>query len=545
MTSNEITRTPLAARILSAVVTLCVTLSTLTWTPASYANSAPAPLQAPPAPEVYNPQWMSRLGLGGVNTIAYPKDNWTVLASMQRPARSATDSFAIDLLQGEQWIRNGQFEAGMLGLDSREIGQAMLDFKGEQTVVFGRYVSGTNSLRITAVQMRAFPDGTIKTLKADYTPWTGERLKAYGMYRTQAEINAGVDGYNPFEAFKPRDASGNLDQTNPSFQNLDVAAAQVAMGHAIRHFRADYGVFSAAELGMDRNVSTSGGLLRKKITTTYTGYSKMRWLLVLPVGAMRAMNANTSAICVTTSIAAVGTRTSTCDAPEHVAVAGVEFEELQGGTMPVGKHNLTNETIVKSSFSVLSFAIMIFAVALGGGLLLAANGVIGATAVGAASALGPTTFAAIAAGTYLAASTILGWGGPITQAQAGAFGATGNGVLVASAPSNQHEAVLRQTARQVLILGGLDQSQMPQLKAVYSGQACSDVMTQAQCIAAGGSGSVMGAGLVPRVDTHQGAAPTSRSLKDRVGQCQASGLVGAAYRRCIAPVPNNPSVIGQ
>lgn len=536
--------------LISSVTAFCLSCSALLWPAMSYANSPPAPLQPLPPSEVFTTQWLTKRGEGGVNVISYPKDNWVEIARMTRPARSAADSFAIDLLQGEQWIRNGQFEAGMLGLDSREIAAALWDFKGEQTVVFARYVGTVNALRITAVQMRAFPDGTIRVLKGDYTPWHGERDKAFGKYRTAADKAAGIDGYNPFEAFKARDAVGQPDATNPAFVDLDLAAAQVAVGHAVKHFRADYGVLSTAELSMDRQTSTSGGLLRKRVTTTITGQAKIRWLMVTPVGAMRALNTNSSAICVVTPSGQAGQRTTMCDAPEHLAMSGVEFEEMTGGTMPVGKTDLTQEVIVKKSFSVLTFAIFAFALAAAGGFawLAATGGLSGGLTSAVLFQIGPLAvtpgiFGAMVGGAYMVASTVLGSGGALTQAQTSLFGSTGNGVLQAGGPSGQHDQVLRDTARQVLIASGVDQNQIPQVKALYSGANCTETMTEAQCIAAGGNATAAGVGLIPRVDKHQSPEPVSRSLKARASDC--ANLVGAAYRRCLAPVANNPNVIGQ
>jgi hypothetical protein len=261
-------------------------------------------------------------------------------------------------------------------------------------------------LRIYMVRLERRPNGRIYVSTADFTPHHGEFYRAYQNYSTRPEKANGNPGWNPFRIFRGED-------TDPVFYNIDDAGALVAIGHAMRLNRAPTAWLAWAEGRFDVWTETSGNIFKRRVTTHVDAYVKPKWYFLAPI-QMSPTGGLIGQICVDPSLILVkpnGVRE--CDFPEHLAYSGVVASEWTGGNLPTAEQLIYSWSTTKSSWTVLSLS-------LAGPLL----------------GLDP--------GAYGLASTVFGSGGPLTQAQDGFFGPTGDGHLIPKVPTNEQVAGARQ-----------------------------------------------------------------------------------------------------
>ena len=143
-------------------------------------------------------------------------------------------------------------------------------------------------------------------------------------YLTKSEIyHASQAGYNPFEVFRGYD-------DDPTFHNISIGAAQVAIAHAMMDQKSIFGLLSVTNTRFAQEVRESGNILRKKVTTITRGYVKPTFYLAMPVNMSPQRNDPTPAawgvICATGA--------SVCDDEKHVVLSGIALEPLVGGNMP-------------------------------------------------------------------------------------------------------------------------------------------------------------------------------------------------------------------
>jgi hypothetical protein len=100
--------------------------------------------------------------------------------------------------------------------------------------------------------------------------------------------------------------------TDPVFYNMNIAAAQVAVGQAMMHHSAPFAFFVETSLRLDQSQAESGNLLRKTITTT-VGYAKPKIYLASPLSmSTQRNNINPSMMAV------ICPRTTTCNHLAHL-----------------------------------------------------------------------------------------------------------------------------------------------------------------------------------------------------------------------------------
>lgn len=446
-----------------------------------------------------------------------PKDNFELIgaADWVHPSanKAAEKRAALDwqMMLGDKWITLGRESVGQAGLSDQQVSEMRNAFPSNTHYVFAQYSPQQGTAHITVQRVEQTPIGRIEVRVADFTPHHGEYWKAAGKYRTAMEVAAKVPGYNPFANF-----AGAAD--DPIFYNISWESVKVAVGHAMRKYSATLAYVAMADQRIDQFTKKSGGMFKKKITTTVNGYVKPRWFIGMPMDMSPA--GESGQICVTGGNSA--TTTSTCDAPEHVAIAGVTFSEWKGGNMPSDEDHVYQWIQQKSSFTVIAFTIVLSLVTWGAAsVLMPAMGTIyvgGMTAGQLAAAVG--------AG-YALASTVFHSGGSLTQAQSGLFGETGNGVLTVD-NSTEQGAGIAAAIHANMINPQMGTGGTTGTDKLYRGN-CPLGYTVGQCEA-----DNLDPGTAWRPDSYQEYNST-KAMRQRMEYCKGLGLTGEKARKCTAP----------
>lgn len=89
----------------------------------------------------------------------------------------------------------------------------------------------------------------------------------------------------------------------------------------MRHYGAMFGFIAVSQSRTTQTQSTSGGFLKKKVTTTVKGWVKPEWYVATPV-ELQQESAQTAAICV--SATQTASETTSCDdpAPQSAPIRG-------------------------------------------------------------------------------------------------------------------------------------------------------------------------------------------------------------------------------
>ena len=407
------------------------------------------------------------------NMINYfPKDDFTKIGQMQwlpDPESPGKSTMRLTMLDADKWIRYGREDVGALGVPSNLISERINQFPKTSAYVFASYSPENAELVVEVQKIEKSPDGILSVYRGDFTPWHGEFNKWRRDYLTPSEAyNPAQMGYNPFEKFKGASKTDNV------FHNISWEAAGVAIGEAMKRYDSHIGYIASDKTRFTTNTKKSGGLLRKKVTTTIDGFAKPQWFVAMPLG--HQPNGGMSSICVT-SIGATNTygNTTQCDAPEHVAISGVSIESWEGGSMPEGEDNVYHFVQSKSGFTVLAFAIFNFA--LTWGVASALSGAIG----GLAGGIAPATVGAIGSGVYVGMAALDGAG--LTTVQSSFLGSTGDGVLnVNVGAMNQHQQRLLKAVHNKQIASRVGTG-LSSVVTLYSGN-CNESWTVSQCQAA-------------------------------------------------------------
>lgn len=514
-------------RFLSLI--LYITFSTLTLVlPAHEASATPTVWVAPASGETTgwagfaskSTSWIHMKNIKGYGeNVAYPRDNWAQIGSAVWD--QANSQFNWKMIEGEKWVTSGREELGEAGADSTQISANTAAFPKTASYVFASYSPGTAKGIIEIQKVEKTPTGNLVVYRADYTPWHGELYKWRRDYLTPAEAASPSKlGYNPFEHFKGGSVTDNV------FHNISWEGFGVAVGLAMRYSKAHVAYVAADKTRFTQEVKKSGGMLKKTVKTYIKGYVKPQWFVATlanmqPEGGM-------SSICVRDvgGVSANG-NTSTCDAPEHVASSNVSMVEWAGGNMPATEQKAYDYYQKKSSFTVLAFTILTFAVTWGIASV-ASMAIGGSVASGALSGAlaSPLTTGIIGAGLY-AGVNVLG-GASLTTAQAGWAGETGNGVVnIDTGSLDKHQQRLN-TAVDNLQVNSRFGTGMTSTKELYSGN-CNESWTTAQCLA-----SHLDPGTMHRADGYA-ESNTVLQLRDRETKCKLSGLTGFALKACASP----------
>lgn len=436
--------------------------------------------------------WVSMANNRGYGRdVLWPKDNYTKIGEMNW-ARDESNpneaSFSWKMIEGERWITNGREDVGKAGISSAQMSSRINAFPKTAAFVFAAYAPESAELVIEMQKIEKTPTGQIIVYRGDFTPHHGEfwRWKRDFLIDAEASDVTRV-GYNPFQNFRGAN-------TDPVFHNCDWRCANVAIGFAMRYSQAHIAWVASDKTRFTQRTKKSGGLLKKKVTTYIDGYAKPQWFVATPVEMQP--NGGMPGICVVNYGTATNGTTSGCDRPEHTVLSGVSMAEWTGGNMPNTEEKVYAYVHKKSSFTVIAFTILTFAVTWGVASL--ANVAIGAGGAGAigSTATGINALNAGLLGASLYAGVEMLSGATLSDAQAAWAGSTGNGVLTPDyGAMDQHQRRLVQGVQNKQINSRVGTG-LQGVKSLYSGN-CPESYTSAQCKAAG-----LDPGAMRRPDTY-------------------------------------------
>ena len=457
--------------------------------------------------------WVSMANNRGYGqSVLWPKDNYTKIGEMTW-ARDATNpneaAMNWKMIEGERWITNGREDIGKAGISSAQMSSRIDAFPKTAAFVFAAYSPESAELVIEMQKIEKTPLGQIVVYRGDFTPHHGEfwRWKRDFMTLVEASDITRV-GYNPFQNFRGAN-------TDPVFHDCDWKCANVAIGFAMRYSQAHVAWVASDKTRFTQITKKSGGFIKKKVTTYIDAYAKPQWFVATavelqPEGGMHS-------ICVVNTGVATNGTTSTCDRTEHMATSGISMVEWTGGNMPDTEEKVYSYVHSKSSFTVIAFTILTFAVTWG--LASALSGVIGAGSAGAFAGGGINALSAGLAGAGLYAGVAVLGGASLTTAQAGWAGSTGNGVLTPDYGSmDQHQKRLVQGVKNKQINSRVGTG-LAGVKSLYSGN-CAESYTSAQCKAAG-----LDPGAMRRPDTY---IESNTTLQMREAETRCKTLVPAS-----------------
>lgn len=450
--------------------------------------------------------------------VYVPKDNWAEIADGAWNVANGTDR---RMIAGPAWMTNANVSAGLTKTDGLDYSLRKIPPGGSYSQVFAAYDPVNAKARITVQKVEKGMDNRIHVYVSDFTPYHGMHWKAARYYMTQDERSNDLRaGNNPFRMFQEQDISNGDEAlaTDPLFEKISFQGVQVAVGHAMQHYQAAFGLIYIPDTRFDQNQSCSSSFFKKKCTTTVRGHAKPKWYLAVP----KNMDSTPveAAICVFPTAVGGG-----CDAPEHVAWSGISVREWHGGNLPVDEEMLYQWSQTKSSLSVMGIGIILAIVTMGAALALGVAGVIGGSAgVSAATAAG---YGAAAGGIYVG-GTMVATGEGANEAQRNIFGQVGDGQLQPSLGAMGEQAQ------------GLAAAVAPKMRAGIIGAT----MTGARKMAYGDCRDTPGAqcnavdpGIAPRTNSYR-QQNIPLQLWDSREQCRNVGLSGQALDRCTARMEN-------
>lgn len=432
------------------------------------------------------------------------------------------------MIDGERWITNAREEVGMRGVPSDQISSRIAAMPKTASYVFGMYAPDTAELIIEVHKVEKTPDGKLVVYRGDYTPHHGEFNRWKRDYMTPGEASDPTAvGHNPFAQFCSNGNCSDYASVNKAdkvFHNVSWEAVGVAIGAAMKASDAHVGYIASTQTRLTQEVKKSGGAFKKKVKVTIKGFAKPQWFVATPLEVQP--EGGVSSICVTNtgSANARGT-TSTCDSKYHLVTSGVSVMAWPGGNMPQTEELLYNYVYKKSSFTVLAFTILTFA--LTWGVASAFATAMGNAAGGVFSTgLQPLTIGAIGAGVYAGTATLQGAG--ITSAQAGWAGSTGNGVLKPNQGSlDRHNRGLNQAIHNKQIVSRVGTG-LQGVQTLYRGD-CPEDWTAQMCRDDGRD-----PGSMHRTDSYR-ESNIVLMLREAEERCKAEGLTGKALAQCAAP----------
>ncbi len=445
--------------------------------------------------------------------VYVPKDNWAEIADGAWNVANGTDRRMID---GPAWMTNANVSAGLTREEGVDYSLRKIPPGGSYSQVFAAYDPVNAQARIIVQKVEKGMDNRVHVYVSDFTPYHGMHWKVARYYQTPDERSNDLRaGNNPFRMFQAVDISNGMEgqATDPLFNNISFQGVQVAVGHAMQHYQAAFGLIYIPDTRFDQNQSCSSSFFSKKCTTTVKGYAKPKWFLAVP----KNMDSTPmeAAICILPTAAGAG-----CDAAEHVARSGVSVREWVGGNLPVDEEMLYQWSQSKSSLSVMGIGIILGVLTMGMALAygMAANVTMGVTQ---AAQWGYT----VGSG-YVTANQMMGTGA--SEAQSTLFDQSGDGRLMPNLAGMGEQAQ------------GLANAVAPKMRAGIVGST----MTGARKMAYGDCANTPGAqcaaadtGIAPRTNSYR-QQNIPLNLWDSRDQCKNVGLSGAALDRCTARMEN-------
>lgn len=477
----------------------------------------------------FNVRW-ARKAISSSASVSVPQDNWQLvggsfLALCDDDRNGLADDEAckgkVEMLRGQQWITRANETSGMLGLESNQTADILERLPSNTPIILGRYLELSAQMRINVFRLVRLPSGVVNLYVADFTPHHGEYWRAARHYLTEAErlADSNAAGRNPF-------AGNRGGNTDPIFYRVDRNQAQIALGHAMAYFRSSIAYFVEQDARWNVEQSQSGGWLRRRYTTTWSGYSKPKWSIALPAEvarygtqARRCLKTYTAAQCIGAGITTLPngdpvTDGGCCLDAACVATSGIVLSEVTGGSVSAANAEQEElfylESVTTRSYSVLGNALRY-------GWLI-----------------DPTV--------YVTGSTVFGGGGYALSPQNGFMGATAQPDAAAPVITDDRaRAFVSNVAGSHMTVSPFSASQpAPWNGAVSTGGVngvaalvrggCDAALSKKEC----GAAAIAQQGFVPRSDAYS-EERSSMQLRSQYDACVRKGLSGADLQKCAAP----------
>lgn len=349
----------------------------------------------------------------GVNTVSYPKMQWTLVSQDATPVVKSmlSDAPTSDM---DRNAVTGNSAAMVLGMSASQVPAAMSSFPANVPMVVGRYEPMSKTLRVDVFKIeRLTVNGKLVNAlyQSTFAPAYGDFWKAAGTYLSPDERRLGTAvGPNPFTAFSKAG--------DDNFNDISLKGAMVVLGHAQRYVGSPLSVLINNVPTTDQYTRKSGGLFRKKVTQYVDYYVQPEYYVGAPPGMQGG---------VAVSYCANDPSADHCQ-NYQVASSGVAFMKLEGGNVLEDKTKLHEWSHSQSGFTLLA----IFVIALVVAFAFAALGPVLAAGTSTATTSTVTAgfwtnLASFATGGALGSSSVLG----AALIEAGAYtavtGAAGSG----------------------------------------------------------------------------------------------------------------------
>jgi hypothetical protein len=276
----------------------------------------------------------------GGTAVAYQKLDWrriSDLPSASKVGESRTqDSSATNRA------------AVALGIEASELASIAATFPVNVPYVVGRYNPLDSTLRIDLFKLERVLSGTTSKAglyQAQFGPSHGDIWKAARSYISPSEFKAGtVPGVNPFAAFQT--------PGNDNFSNISLAAAQVAVGHAMRLTGTPFALLAVSQPRVSSREESTSSWFKKTQKVWVYGHSKPLWYIAQTTSTLaRTSTLSFAAFCAADPAAE--------DCPGYgMAVSGVAFEQFEGGTLNDTEERWELDYKENSGFTFLAMVII-------------------------------------------------------------------------------------------------------------------------------------------------------------------------------------------
>lgn len=342
--------------------------------------------------------------------FAYAKFAWQEVGSLDQ---SPTSGLSLTMASGDRVTASNNRTAAALGLKANQVADVMSLFPTGVPFVFARYNQMSHELRVDVFKVEK-SGSQMKMLQAPFTPAHGGAFAASMTYSTKADRALGANpGPDPFAPY-------NHPGQDAFYGVVGLDVVQTVTGNAMRMAGASIGLVAVSETRPNQFQTTSGGWLKKTVTTHVEGWTKPLWFVATP--SEFQPQGTDAGVCM------VPPDVNGCPAASFIP-SGVKMTQWTGGSLPAFETMTSDWTKSQSSYTVLAFVVVAFLVVMTAGALAVAAGA-------SAGALGPATLIqglfsvapAAASGTAMTMNAVLASAAIESAAVAGVSALSGAGL---------------------------------------------------------------------------------------------------------------------
>ncbi len=355
------------------------------------------------APGAFNAQWRDVCGIYDCSfKVSAPQDAWVEIEGVSDLAglRGLTGEAARQQFAGDSWMSAGDTGAGILRASNSGATFALGEVPQNKDLpvwIIAKYFFQERELRIQAVKSLRGIDGVVRLYETSYTPHHGAYhvARASFLNRQVAATSSTPRGVDPFSSFNSGDA------TDPVFYNISAAAAEVAVGLAMEHFKASHGVWVDAVTRTNQWTHVQKRWYGRKTYINTEGFARPSFSLISPIGLSSVSGSGAAANFAVTCPAGDGQ----CATHEELAFSGITRQKISDDLVDEIEEKIDGtHTEIKRSYGTLMIMI-----AVGVGVLAA--GALAASAaswsyVGGYGAAATANIYGAAYGTVIAGSTV-------------------------------------------------------------------------------------------------------------------------------------------